>query len=82
MMNTKLTTKWQTICTVGFSGSVSRDENPAAHGGVKLCQARRHGDKIIARFVNTNGRHQEVGDKFEIDEDRIADWESIEKSSR
>ena len=44
----------------GFSGPVSRNENPAAHGCISLdeeccaCGARR------ARLVN--GRHEEIGD--------------------
>lgn len=77
-----ITTKFQTICTVGFSGSVSRDENRAAHGAVCHIQARRAGDRILARKVNTNGRHKEVGQSFETTPDQIAHWEKIAKGSR
>lgn len=78
----KLTSKYQTICTVGYSGSVSRNENRAAHGAVCHIQARKAGGRVLARKVNTNGRHQEVGEAFEPSADDLANWERIEKSSR
>lgn len=81
---TKLTTRWKTICIVGYTGSVSREDyNPAAHGGVCLCQARRTaGGGIIARKVNTNGRHEEVGESYPIDADTVADWEHLDSQQR
>ena len=77
-VSTQLNNRWQTICATGYKGSVSRDENRAAHGGVCLCQARRtkHG-RIMGRKVNSNGRHQETGEPFEIDAEQLSHWESI-----
>jgi len=74
----KLTHRWQTICTVGYTGSVSSDENRSAHGGVCHCQARlaRTGE-IIGRKANSNGRHEEVGEPFVIDEGRVRHWAAI-----
>ena len=75
---TKLTSRWQTICTVGYQGSVSADENRSAHGGVCHCQARvAKGGTIMARKVNANGRHEEVGEPFAIDEGRVRHWAAI-----
>ena len=79
----KLTRKFQTVATVGYSGSVSRNENRAAHGAVCHLQARRNAaGEIVGRRVNSNGRHQEIGSPFLIDADTLAQWESIERSSR
>ena len=75
---TKLTSRYQTIATVGYTGSVSRNENRSAHGGVCLLQARRTASgQILARKVNSNGRHQEVGQSCTIDADQLAHWESM-----
>ena len=80
MTTTKLTSRWQTMCVLGYTGSVSRDENRAAHGGVCLHQARRSKDgRIMARKVNSNGRHEEIGEPFEIDADKLAHWQSIDR---
>jgi hypothetical protein len=74
----KLTNRWQTICTVGYTGGVSRDENRSAHGGVCHCQARRaKTGEIMGRKVNSNGRHEEVGEPFAIDEERVRHWAAI-----
>jgi hypothetical protein len=82
-MKTKLTQRWQTICTVGYTGSVSRAENRAAHGAVTHCEVRRTRDgRTLGRRINSNGRHQEVGESFPLDDEQLARWESIEKSSR
>ncbi len=78
----KITTKWKTICTVRYTGSVSRDENRAAHGGVCLIQVRRGKRGVLARRVNTNGRHDEIGESFDATPEDIAYWESIEKAWR
>ena len=75
---TKLTNRFQTICVTGYKGSVSRDENRAAHGGACLCQARLAKDgRIMGRKVNSNGRHQEIGDAYEIDAEQLSHWESM-----
>lgn len=75
-----LTNRWKTICILGYNGSVSREGNRSAHGGVCLHQARKAKDgRIMARKVNTNGRHEEVGDTFEIDADRLAHWQSLDR---
>lgn len=79
----KLTSKFQTVATVGFCGSVSRrNENRRAHGAVCHLQARRDGGRIIGRRVNSNGCHQEVGDSFDLDSATLAQWAQIERSSR
>jgi hypothetical protein len=79
-----LTSKYTTVATVGYSGSVnSRNENRSAHGAVCHLQARRNaaGD-IVGRKVNSNGRHQETGQAFALDADTLLQWESIERCSR
>lgn len=82
-MTMKLTSKYQTVATVGYTGSVSRNENRAAHGAVCHLQARRNAAReIVGRRVNSNGRHQETGEAFALDADTLAHWESIERSSR
>lgn len=79
----KLTTKYTTIATVGYSGSVnSRNENRAAHGAVCHLQARKGAHGVIGRRVNSNGRHQETGEAFALDADTLAHWERIAKSAR
>ena len=72
-----ITTKWTTVATVGFSGSVSRDENRSAHGGVCHMQAREGANGLIGRKVNSNGRHSEVGKAFDLDSDTLAHWKAI-----
>ena len=76
-MTTTITTKWTTIATVGFRGSVSRDENRAAHGAVCHMQAREGKNGLLGRKVNTNGRHQEIGKAFDLDSATLSHWESI-----
>jgi len=62
-----LTSRFQTIITRCYTGSVSSDENRAAHGGVCITQCRRTASgQILARQVNINGRHTEVGESYEI----------------
>ena len=70
----KLTNRFKTITIVGFRHSVSRDENRAAHGGVCLLQARSLGGMIIGRKINTNGKHQEIGEPFYIDQEILEHW--------
>ena len=81
---TQLTSRFQTICRVAFSGSVNPyDENRAAHGGTCLCQARYAKDgRIMARKVNSNGRHKEIGKECEIDAEQLAHWELLESQTR
>ena len=74
---TTITTKWTTIATVGYNGSVSRDENRAAHGGVCHLQARKGKSGILGRKVNTNGRAVETGESFDLDAETLAHWEKI-----
>ena len=79
----KLTTKYTTIATVGYAGSVSsKNENRDAHGAVCHLQARKGARGIIGRKVNSNGRHQEVGESFPLDADTLAHWERIAKSAK
>jgi hypothetical protein len=80
---TTITSKYKTIATVGYTGSVSRNENRAAHGAVCHLQARKTKDgRLVGRKVNTNGRHTETGEAFAIDSRQLAEWERIAKSSR
>ena len=82
-MMSRITSKYTTICTVGYSGAVSRDENRSAHGGVCHIQIRRaKGGKVLARKVNTNGRHHEIGEAFEPSDEQLAHWGALEKSAR
>lgn len=79
----KVTSRWTTICTTGYTGSVSRDENRAAHGGVCHTQVRHaRAGGVIARKVNSNGRHQEVGEAFAPTAAELDHWQSIADSAR
>ena len=77
-----MTSKWQTVATVGYTGAVSQDENRAAHGAVCHLQARTKCGGIFGRKINSNGRHQEVGPSFAMDVDTLANWERIARESR
>ena len=71
---TKITRKWATVAEGGFSGPVSRNENPAAHGCVCLFQSRwrgRPGGEILVRSVNVNGAHREVGEATVADDETV-----------
>lgn len=82
-MALKITSKYTTVCTTGFQGSVStKNYNPAAHGGVRFVELRKGANGILARFVNSNGRHQEVGEAFDPTAEQLKNWESLAKSSR
>jgi hypothetical protein len=78
----KITTKWTTVATVGYSSGVSRDENRSAHGGVCHLQARKGARGILGRKVNSNGRHTETSESFDLDQATLSHWELIAKSSR
>jgi hypothetical protein len=70
--------RWRTVAIVGFTGAVSRDHDRRAHGGVCLLQLRRQrGGGILARRVNSNGRHAEVGTPWTPDADTVAHWGRI-----
>lgn len=76
-MITKLSTKWTTIATVSYNGSVSRDQNRNAHGGVCHLQACQTRTGLKGRKVNSNGRFKEVGEVFNLDLDTLAHWEKL-----
>lgn len=76
-----ITSKFTTVCTLGYSGSVSRNENRSAHGGVCHIQIRRaKGGVLLARKVNTNGRHQEIGEAFEPSDEQLSHWQVLATS--
>lgn len=78
-----VSSKWSTICTVGYQVSViARRENPAAHGGVCHRQARIRAGRLEARDVNANGGHQEIGQTYDIDADQLRQWQRIEAAAR
>ena len=81
---TTIHSKWQTVATVGYNGSVATGskQNRAAHGAVCHLQARKGSAGIIGRKVNSNGRHIETGDSFALDADTLANWERLAKASR
>ena len=78
-----VTHRWTTIATVGFSAAVSWNENRAAHGGVCHLQARRtRNGTLVGRKINSNGRHQEVSETFELHEPTLEEWKRIAASSK
>ena len=87
MTTTKITAKWQTICTVAVNStlSVERTEGDArkAKGGVCHCQARTSAKNgLRGRLVNANGSHREIGYAFSLDADKLRHWESIAEGQR
>ena len=80
MMNA-ITTKWTTLAITGYRGSVSRNEERRAHGGVCLLQVRRGANGILGRRVNSNGRHRETSEAFAMDDATLANWQAIAKAS-
>lgn len=78
MTTIQISTRFQTIATVGYTGSVSRNENRAAYGGVCLLQVKRNAfGKAIGRRINSNGGHLEVGKPFELDAETLYLWSQI-----
>ena len=73
---------WKTIAVVGYKGSVSRQEDRRAHGGVCLLQSRIVKGSRQGRRVNSTGRYREIGEPFALDEQTFAQWQAIAKSSR
>jgi len=87
MTTTKITAKWQTICTLGADTTllIERTEGDArkAKGGVCHCQARMSGKNgLRGRLVNANGSHREIGYAFPIDADKLRHWESTAEAQR
>ena len=79
----ELSSRFSTICIVGYTGSVSKHQEPRAGGGVKLCQARKAKDgKIFGKYINSNGRYLENGDAFEMTSEELNHWASIAKASK
>ena len=76
------------MAIVGFKGSVAESynsENRAAHGGVCLLQVRKVKNGLgglMARKVNSNGNHKEIGKAFLIDDVTLAQWHRIAKAAR
>lgn len=78
-----ITTKWQTLAITGYCGSVSRNEERRAHGGVCLLQVRRTKDGTTqGRKVNSTGRFKEIGEPFLLDDKTLANWQAIAKASK
>jgi hypothetical protein len=78
----KITSRYTTVATVGYTGAVSRTQNRAAHGGVCHLQVRKVNGRVIGRKVNSNGRHEEIGEPFDLTAEQLAHWETIARSSR
>lgn len=79
----ELSNRFSTICVVGYTGSVSRHQEPRASGGVKLCQARKAKDgKIFGKFINSNGKYQEAGEPFILESADLRHWMAIAKASK
>jgi hypothetical protein len=78
-----LTNKFTTLATIAYSGSVSVNQNRAAHGAVCHLQARKKADgQLVGRHVNSNGRHRETGRAFPLDVDTLAQWQRMDHCSR
>ena len=78
---TKITAKWQTVCTIGVEViPVEREQGDSrkARAGVCHCQARMCGKNgLRGRWVNANGRHREISYSFSLDAAKLRHWESI-----
>lgn len=82
-MTVKLTNRWKTVCIVGYQRIATECENRHAHGGVCLCQARISGKNgRRGRKVNSNGRHEEIGYSFALDDKTLAHWEYLASQER
>ena len=79
---TKITTQWTTIATVGYLPGIAKEENRAAHGAVCHLQARKGANGLIGRKVNTNGRHSEASETFQLDSETLAHWRKIDADCR
>ena len=76
-----IATKWTTLAITGYRGSVSRNEERRAHGGVCLLQVRKGSAGVLGRRVNSNGRHRETSEAFLLDDATLANWQAIAKAS-
>lgn len=76
------TTRWTTLAVRGYQGSVARNEDRRAHGGVCLLQVRRGAQGLLGRLVNSNGRFREVGEAFALDDFTLASWQGIARAAR
>lgn len=77
----ELSNRFSTVCVIGYTGSVGKYQEPRAAGGVCLCQARKAKDgKIFGKYINSNGKHQESGESFELTKEKLNHWVSIAKS--
>lgn len=78
----KITSKFQTVATVGYRCAVSANQNTRAHGGVCHLQVRMGAHGLTARKVNSSGRHKEIGEAYPIDADTLRHWQRIAESQR
>jgi hypothetical protein len=71
----KINHRWQIVATIPYTGAVSSDENPVAHGGICDIEVRRaeNGD-AWARRVNRNNRQAEIGPRFRPSPTELAAW--------
>ena len=76
-MTTTITTAWQTIAIVNYTGAVASPQNYDAHGGVCLLEARQGTKGLLGRKVNSTGRHREVGKAFALTPDQLAQWQKL-----
>ncbi len=74
----RLTRTWRTIAVVRHYGAVSRYEDPRAHAGVCLLQARTGKHGALGRRVNSAGRHYEVSEVFGLTAETLAQWRSVQ----
>ena len=73
-----ISTVWQTVATVGYTGAVATPQNYDAHGGVCHLQVRANArGHVIGRKVNSNGRHEEASQTFAMTPDRLAQWQKL-----
>lgn len=68
---------WTPIAIIGFQGGVSRQQEPRAHGGVCILEARRRKGKIQGRKINSNGRFREISEPFAMTESELQHWQTI-----
>ena len=79
----ELSSRFSTICIVGYTGSVGLHQEPRAAGGVCLCQARKTKDgKIFGKYINSNNSYLEEGEAFVLTSDELDRWASIAKASK
>lgn len=83
MKDIVMSKRFKTVCFVGYSSISCRHQNPMAHGGIQLCQARKKANGILqGRYVNTNGTHEEIGTPFDLSNDQYNHWINISKNTK